>query len=349
MIDSNRIIGGSQHTVTDNHGTCTRHTINDNALAHTVIDRDIGKGCVGSSDFDTIQVDTLTSFGSHIIRVGAAVATGTDGNGGTLTTTNTAISVTGVNNAVFNDVTANVTSAAGNDAVIVDHTSTNAASVTFDNLTLTTLGATGDGVVVNDNGTGELDATLRNSTVNTTASGSIGFLLNTGANTGEVDVRIQGNTITAADNNALLANINQGSDDIQFLISGGNSLSNDSAGNATAEFLVAADRTLNATIGDQTGVAPFDENSFTNANAGGTAVDIESNSAAARIDLDLRGNTATGGGFDFLLTETLGDFGVVDRANTITTETNNLGTVDLGGGGVEADFDDLASPIKQVD
>ncbi|MCH2114269.1 MAG: hypothetical protein MK171_05085 [Pirellulales bacterium] len=305
--------------------------------------------------FDTVNVTNGSTNGIVLnnttgivgarIRVGAGTATGTDGDGGTLSTAGTAILVTEVADAVFNDVTAE--SLAGS-TVTVDNLNTSDSAIVFDNLSLISLAGAGDGVVVTDSGTGELDFVLRNSTLDTTASNTVAFDFNTQANAGEVDIRIEGNTIAADNSFALHADISQGSGDIQFLIEN-NSITNNSAASATVDFLVTTDRTLNATIGDQTGVAPFDANSFTNSSAGGDAVAIESNSAAARINLDLRGNTATAGGMDFLLTETAGVFGVVDRSATITLGTTNQGVVDLGGGGVEADFDVLAPPIKQVD
>ncbi len=279
------------------------------------------------------------------IRVGAAVASGVDGAGGTLTTTGTAISVTGVNNAVFNDVTTSV-GGAGIDSVVVNHTSGSLTDVIFDNLTATTVAGGGRGVVVQDNGTGELDVILRNSTIDASASNTVAFELETAANLGEIDISLINNTINAGDESSVAANLNSGTGDVQFLITG-NSMTNSSAANATVDLMVQANRTLNATIGDQVGDV-FTTNSFSN---GGTAagVAVETANASARINLDLRGNTAaSAGALDFVLTETTGTFGVVDLTATVTAETNNQGVVDLSGG-VEADFDDLTPPIKQVD
>lgn len=288
----------------------------------------------------------LTDATGGLIRVGGAAATGVDGAGGTLVTDQTAILVTGVTNAVFNDVSTEVTTGAFN-GVEVDHTLAAASSVTFNNLTHLTSN-TGGGVQVTDNGTGELDFTLRDSNLDVDAADSFGFNLVTGNNAGEIDIRLDNNLIVAANNSAVSAAITAGSGDIQFSVTGGNDWTNNSAANATVDFNLTTGRTLNATIGDRVGDAPFVENRFVNTNGAGTAFAAESNSAAGTLSLDLRGNTATGGANDFLLTETLGTFGVVDRDPTITAETNNAGSVDIGGGGVVGDFDDLGS-VKQVD
>ena len=308
-------------------------------------------GGAGAS-FNTVDVTgavngiVLNDLNGGQVRVGSPVATGTNGAGGSLSTTGAAVSVTGVTDAVFNDL---AVESSGGEGVLVNHNLATASRVTFSNLGLTTVAGSGNGVVVNDNGTGELDFTLQNSTVDVVLADTLGFTLITAANTGEIDVRLNGNTITADNSSAVLADLNAGTGDVQFLVSGGNDWTNSSAANATASFLVNTNRTLNATIGDQDGTAPFDENRFNNSNGGGTGFNLESNSGAAIVSLDLRGNTASGGGSDFLLTETLGAFGIVDLTNTVTNETNNSGVVDLGGGGVEADFTDLVPPIKQVD
>ena len=315
---------------------------------------DINATTIGATGASFTSVDVagatngivLTDLSGGQVRVGAAAATGTAGAGGTLTTTGTAILVTGVTDAVFNDVTTSTGGAF--DGVTVEHTTAAASSVLFNNLTHTSTG-TGDGIVVTDSDSGELDFTLRNSNVDVAAANSIGFNLITGNNPGEIDIRLDNNVILAGNNSAVLADLNAGTGDVQFLVNGGNNWSNTSAASATASFLVSAGRTLNATIGDQDGTAPFDENVFANGNGAGTAFAMESNDAAATVSLDLRGNNASGGGTDYLLTETLGTFGIVDLTETVTNGTNNAGTVSLGGGGVEADFDDLVPPIKQVD
>ena len=288
----------------------------------------------------------LTDLTGGQTRVGAATATGTDGDGGTLLSTNRAIQVSGVTNAVFNDITVTSTTT---DAITVNHTTSAASTVVFDNLSLTTSNPAANGITVTDNGSGELDFTLQNSTVDVSAANTIGFIFNSGANTGEVDIRLQNNTITAADNEALSVNIANGTGDIQFLLTG-NTVENNSATDAAAEFLVTANRTLNATIGDQSGALPFDNNSFINSNLGGTAFTMESNGAVSSINLDLRDNIGFGGTADFVLTETAGTFGVVNRDTTFGTPSgNNNGDVDFGLGNVLGDFDNLLPPIKQVD
>ena len=326
----------------------------NNVTTDTGVGLNIDGVTIGGSgaNFTTVNVTNgatngvvLNDLSGGQVRVGPATA-GVNGAGGTLTTTGDAILVTGVTNAVFNDITTN-TSGASNGAT-VEHTTAAASSILFNNLTHTSAG-TGNGVVVTDNGTGELDFTLRNSTLNVASAGAEGFNFITGANTGEVDIRLDGNTISAGAESAVSVDLTAGTGDVQFLINGGNSWTNNSAANATATFTVSTNRTLNATVGDQGAGGAFDENTFSNTNAGGTAFEMTSNSGAAIVSLDLRGNNASGGSVDYLLTETLGTFGVVDRTATITGGTNNNGAVSLGGGGVEADFDDLVPPIKQVD
>jgi len=228
----------------------------------------------------------------------------------------------------------------------VEHTTAANSTTVFNNLALTATG-TGNGVVVTDNGSGEIDFTLQDSTVDVSAANSIGFNLIAGANAGEIDIRLDGNTITAGNNSALAVDLSAGTGDVQFLVNGGNDWTNNSAANATANFLVSTGRTLNATVGDQAGAAPFDENRFTNTSAGGTAFATEVNSGAATISLDLRDNTASGN-VDYLLTQTAGTFGVVERDDTITGNARNTGTVDITGN-VIGDFIDLLGPIKQVD
>ncbi len=324
-------------TGTNNVTTATGTGVNINGMT---ID---GPG----ANFNRVNVNgatngiTLTNTTGGQIRVGRVVATQTDGDGGVINTTGSSIVLSGVTNAVFNDVTANADT--GN-AVSVTHTSSNNVNIVFDNLTSTTVGTSGNAVVVTDNGIGELDFTLTNSTIDTQVSNTVGFVFQAGNNGGEVDIRFTDNVITADGSSAFNANINQGTGDVQFLFTG-NSLSNNDAAD-TAAFTVASNRTLNATIGTQGG-GSANANGFTNGT--GIGLHLTSNAAAARINLDLRGNTATGGGgIDYQLSETNGVFGVVDVNNTLTLQNQNIGTIDLDGK-TPADFTNLAPPIKQVD
>lgn len=324
-------------TGTNNVTTATGTGVNINGMT-------IG---AAGANFNQVNVNgatngvTLTNTTGGQIRVGRAVATQNDGDGGVLNTTGDAIVLSGVTNAVFNDVTAN---SANGAAATMNHTSSSNVSVVFNNLTSTAVATSGSAVVVNDNGTGELDFTLTNSNIDTQVSDTLGFLFQAGNNSGEVDMRITNNTLAADGSSAFAANINQGTGDVQFLFTG-NSLSNNNAAD-TAAFTVAANRTLNATIGTQGG-GSSDANGFTNGT--GIGLHLTSNAAAARINLDLRGNTATGGGgIDYQLSETLGVFGVVDIPETLTLQNNNVGFIDLDGGAV-GDFDNLIPPIKQVD
>ena len=95
---------------------------------------------------------------------------------------------------------------------------------------------------------------------------------------------------------------------------------------------------------------PGTENTFTNNNVGGTAFSAVLNDAGGTLNLDIRGNTAAGGGSNFLIDEVDGTFAVVDRDESIQNNGNNIGgAFDLNGGAV-VDFDDLgAGPIDEVD
>jgi hypothetical protein len=281
--------------------------------------------------------------GSGTYRQGPATASGTAGAGGTLATTGDSIVLNGVTNAVFNDVTAN--SSAGR-AVIATHTVTTPATIVFDNLTSTGVAGSLAGVELVDNGTGELDFTLRNSTIDMTASNTNAFFFNAGNNSGEVDVRLEDNALLTGDAIALRAAINQGTGNVQFLITG-NTVDNTST-SAAVDLNVQANRTLNATVGSQ-GLDASDGNAFTNGSTG-LAFAARTTGGASRINLDLQGNTGTssGAGVDFELTRTSGQFGVVKRDDTFN-DLLNSGDVAPGAGNVVSDFIDLTGPITQPD
>jgi hypothetical protein len=307
----------------------------------------------GNVAFNSVNVNgaangvVLTDLTGGQFRQGAAAATGTDGAGGTLTTTGDAIVVTGVTNAVFNDVT--VTSTNGS-AAVVTHTQGIQSNFVFDNLTFTGGATSQNGVELFDNGTGELDFTLRNSTINTAAGGDAAFLFTAGANAGEVDIRLQGNTqLETGDAIAVSAVVDQGSGNVQFLVTN-NTVTNNSqdptlGGFGAMELSVGAGRTVNATVGGVAGTG----NTFANNNATGIAFIAESTGAASRINLDLRDNTANAGNaVDYQLgVAATADFGVVDRDDTFNN-LNNTGNVDPAAGNVVGDFDDIPS-VTQVD
>jgi hypothetical protein len=177
-----------------------------------------------------------------------------------------------------------------------------------------------------------------------TAGNDSAFLFNAGASTGEVDVRLQDNSLTTGNAAAVDAVIDEGSGNVQFLVTG-NTVTNNSAGSAAMELEVTASRTLNATVGG-TGAG----NTFSNSNATGIAFTADSTGNGSRINLDLRGNTGNAGNaVDFELgVAAVADFGVVDRDDTFN-DLNNSGNVAPAAGNVVADFDDLVPPITQVD
>jgi len=332
------VTGGGTLVATGSNNVTT-----DEGVALEIKDQIIGAGGV---NFDTVNVTSgagvgieLENLTSNTVRIGSSSATGTDGAGGTLTTASSSILVTNVTSAVFNDMTVD---AAAGDAVSINHTS-GLQDITFDNLTVSGAGATG--VAATANSTGEFDLRIENSVIGSV--GTRGVTLNTGPNSNRIDLTIRGSSITAGDDHALMAQLDDPGGDVRFLLEGGNTFTNNSVASATVEVLVQSDLTLSATIGSQGVGAPLgDSNDFTNNNGGGTAFAMEVDSAAGVIDLDLRDNTASGGAVDYILTETNGTFGVVDLANTVTADTNNVGAVDVSPN--VAAFDDLAPPIDQV-
>ena len=175
-----------------------------------------------------------------------------------------------------------------------------------------------------DNGSGELDFTLRNSEIDMTAGDDSAFLFNAGASTGEVDVRLQGNSLTTGNAAAVDVIVDEGSGNVQFLVTN-NTVTNNSAAIAAAEFDVTASRTLNATVGG-TGTG----NTFANSSATGIAFTADATGNGSRINLDLQGNTGNAGNaVDFELgVAAVADFGVVDRDDTFN-DLNNTGNVRL--------------------
>lgn len=250
------------------------------------------------------------------------------GDGGSLTTTGDAIRVTNTANAnILNVTVAN----AGGNGVTVSHTDANVFDLEIDGLTVTA--ATGVGVAATANGSGVFNLLLDGSTIG--GVGQEGVLFSTGASSTRVNLTMTSNSIVAGDNVALKTDLALGSGDVRFLLQG-NTITNDSAANATADLSVASGLTLNATISSQ--------NLFTNNNAASNAFAIDVNHASGTINLDLRNNTgASGGGVQFLVTETTGDFNIVDVTNTIN-DLNNIGTVDIGAN-VIGDFDNFIAPV----
>jgi hypothetical protein len=297
-------------------------------------------------NFNSVDVNgatngvVLTNVTGGQYRQGAATATGTNGAGGTLNTTGDSIVVNGATNVVFNDVTAN--SSTGR-AAFITHTSSALSSFTFDNLTSTGVVGSGNGVHLVDSGTGEIDFILRNSVVDMSAADSVAFLFTANNNSGRVDVTLDGNSLLTENATALSAVVNNGTGNVQFLLTN-NTVNNNSA-SATANFTVGANRTVNATVGGQ-GNDPTLGNTFTN--GVGLAFAATTTGGASRINLDLQNNTGNSpGAVDFELTRTAGQFGVVDRDDTFN-DLNNSGNVAPGGGNVVADFIDLNGPIDQV-
>lgn len=309
---------------------------------------------IGAGGFNLASVDVTNGTTNGVVLTNLTggqyrqgTGTGTNGAGGTLNTAGNTIVLSGVSDAIFNDVTANATDAGARGA-LVTHTVTTQATIIFDNFTSTGVAGGGPGIEVIDNGTGELDFTLRNeSEIDMTLANTAALLFTAGNSAGVVDLRVTDNILTTDNNAAFLANVNAGTGGVQFLITG-NEMSNNSATLGAMQLNVGAARTVNATVGGQ-GLDPANGNTFANNNATGIAFIAVTTGGSSRINLDLQNNTANSGNtVDYQLGITNGVFGVVDRDATFN-DTRNTGNVAPAPGNVEADFLDLNGPLIQVD
>jgi len=294
--------------------------------------------------FDTVDVTAGGAGAINLQNLAGAgqivLGSGTNaGDGGTLSTATTAITVDNVNSLLIQNVTVNTTT--GN-AIDVTHTGTATSDVDFNNVTA----VSGDSVGINilANGTGEFDLTIDNSTIGS-VTGTEGILLDTGANAGRVDFILTNSTVTADNDEAFRAVLNDSDTAVVTFVLDNNDFTNKSVGSgATVDISVTSGMTLNARIGslfagEDPPTSLGDNNRIINNGASGDSLDITLNHATGVINLDLRDNTAQFGGVGYVLNETNGDFNLVDSADTLSGN-NNVGTFMTTG-----TFDNFVPPV----
>ncbi len=312
-------------------------------------------GNITGSASNNFEVTTTSGTGLLVSGGGNIDIVGNSTNANTInTTTGTGVRVEDAEDLSLNFTDINV-SDSGTDAVDIVNTAgnTDASRVRFDQVNIS---GGRVGVNIMTAGSGELDVTLDDTTISGVADDGIRFA--TGANTNRVDFVITGSTVTAADNNALQATLGTNGADVRFQFQG-NTFINDSTA-ATVDIQVTSASSLNALIGNTQVVDDMDpvsdpiapigftglSNSFTN--DANDAVDVENafnlelNNAGGLVNLDLRNNRATSDDFGYVLTETAGDFNLVDATDTING-VNNVGTVDDNGV-----IDDINPPVAPV-
>lgn len=271
-------------------------------------------------------------------------------NGGTIAnSTASAIDATNITRLRVNDVTVD---GAGADAITLDNNDTNFMDVRIDNFTVTgaitgeainadhtgssafDLGITNSSNIgaeasVAATGTGALDVFVSNTNF-TTGNDDIGFDLDLSGNLIDADISFSNVDITTGDNVGFDLTTSGDSKDVRFLMENG-SVTNNSGTSTGFSGIIDGTTRLDATIGTNV----FDNNSLV-----GDTFLLQSNSGAAEIDLAITGNIATTG--SITLDEASGTFEVVDVANAITNNNNDVVfTPNI------ADFDDL--PAGDVD
>lgn len=247
-------------------------------------------------------------------------------NGGTIENTASAIAISNVEQASFNNM--NLDSSAA-DTITVSHTSANDSDISFTNVTVI-VGV--QGIDVTANGTGELDLTFNNVDISGVSAEGLAFA--TGANTDRVDVTLINSEITVDDAAGFQATLSgSATADVRFAIND-NTIENNSAASAALEMNLTSGMLVSARIGrllatdDDPPLPLGNANTFTNTVAGGDPLRIEV--SAGTMQLDLRDNTAQGGSTEFELTQTGGTFNLVDSADTLG-DINNVGTVNDSG------------------
>ncbi len=349
--------GGGELTVSG-----TNNVISTGTGTGVTID---GMNIVSQALFESVTVNGATN-GIVLRNVrGAQITigetTGGQNSGGSLTTTGDAIVLENVANVDLNNLRI---VAAGGDGVNVRHTNTATSTmdVTINGLNLDA--TTGDGidVIAASNGT-TFNMRLLNSdleenvTMSVTGSSAFNLLVDnnditvgdvdafalsiSGSSNADVTIR-NGNDFTAGDGSALSVSTSGATGKSLDILVDGNTFFNTS-GDAAADFNIAGNALLNATI---------QANTFDNSGAGEDFV-MASNSAQARIRLNLGGDTsddfnfANGTSGEFQLFENFGDFDVFQRDDTFNG-LRNSGTVVPNPNA--AAFDDLpvAPPLPIV-
>lgn len=274
-----------------------------------------------------LDIDTTSGDGIDLNGPGAFNVLGT---GNTIdTVTGVGIRTDNAGVATINNTTVNTTGAA--NAVDITHTAAATSTVIFDNLMITTAGNRGISVLANSAQKNTL--TITDSTI--TNVGQEGIFYDTGAAATRTDFTFTNGTITAGNNEAFQAILDDTTGaDVRFLIDNSD-FNNNSVATATMDILVDDFATLSATIGEPLGSEDPPPNfllgnDFNNSAVGGESFHAEVVSATAVINLDLRSNRALGATPSFELDQTAGIFRLVDRDDTING-LNNQGTVNFTG------------------
>ncbi len=246
--------------------------------------------------------------------------------------------VNGGNGVVVTDVT-NISMAnldindteVGFDGIQINHTNTAAgtSTVSVTNSEITNVGGQGIDYIRAATNTSRL--TLTNNTINVGATGAEGIAIDISGSS-DANITINGtNDVDAGPNQeALFVTTSGGALKTVRILVNDNSFDNNDATAPAADFQIGGAVVFNANITD---------NSFTNASGTtGRAFEMESTSGGATVRLNLNGNDGDSpDANDFLLTETLGDFEVVDLTDLNTNNTGGVQTVGT--------FDDIAGPV----
>lgn len=297
-------------------------------------------GSGNTVDFNPVsQLDIDTTSGTGIVINGPGTVT-IEGTGNTVdtTTAGVGIDVTNAGDTTINNATVNTAGAA--NAVNISHTSADDSAITFNDLTVASAGVRG--VNVSSDGAGSFGLLIDDANIDNV--GQEGVFYDLGADAIRSDFTLTDSTVTAGDDQAFLAMVNDtlavGSD-VRFLIDD-NEFNNASATDATVEIFVDDFATLSATIGDNgaTEDPPASNllgNDFNNISAGASSFLIDVLDTDATINLDLRANRALGGAPTFELQRTAaGTFRLVDSADTIG-DMNNQGAVNDDPGIIDTD------------
>jgi len=316
-----RAVGGGNLVVTSPAGTNT-------------IDTTTGQGLVlngitinpGNATFDSVTVNgaangiALTNLdGTGQVRIGSGTNAG---DGGTLTTTGTAITVDNVDNLLVTNVTVNNTTAAG-----LNVTNQNGGTATFTGLNVTTTTADAVTVTANTGGTisfNDLTATTGNGNVVTLATNPGATLSFNGMNlnstgTGNGFSATGGGTLSASGTNNIATLTGVGLRIEDMTIAGGgaafSSVSVDGAANGVV---------LNNLTGGQVTVGSSATASSL-ANTTGDAIQITNVANANIVNVDVTG----AGGDGLSITN--------NNANSMNVSVDDLTVDSASGAGIDAD------------
>jgi len=293
------------------------------------ITTDVGDGFV-ATDTDALTVagtgNTITTTtGTGLELTDVAVAT-TD-------VTFESVTVNGAaNGIVLSNVTGDLVTITGTgttdgsggsivatgDAVLI----TNAARVSFNNMTVTTSGAADQAIDYNVTTAGESRLALTNNTITIGAGGTAeAVLLNIGADALTSHVRLVGNDISnLGDDEAVRLQTTGASLKTVNLLVQNNTITSDSssATEAAGNFQVFGGAVVNAMVLN---------NNFTNTGAG-SAFEMTTNEAGSQVHLDLNANVATSTPDEYILNVVAGNY-FLDNLATVTTRNTGTVNVDL--------------------